>query len=207
MRRREFITLAGGAAAAYCTSCSRDSRAQQTGKPVIGLLNGQNPAEVERYVTAFRQSIKEAGFVEGQNVAVEYRYADGRREPIAALAAELVQLGVNVIFTGGGTPVTVAAKAATTTIPIVFTMGGDPVQLGIVATLNRPSGNATGVCFLFNALGPKRLGLLREVVPSAKVIGYLANPTNPSFQAETGEMQAAIRSLGLELRDQHVRNA
>jgi putative ABC transport system substrate-binding protein len=177
MRRREFITLAGGAAAAYSACWLRHSHAEPTGKPVIGLLNGQYPTEVARYVATFRESLKEAGFVEGQNVAVEYRYADGRRERIAALAAELVQLGVNVIFTGGGTPVTVAAKAATTTVPIVFTMGGDPVQLGIVAALNRPSGNATGVCFLFNALGPKRLELLREVVPSAKVIGYLVNPT------------------------------
>jgi putative tryptophan/tyrosine transport system substrate-binding protein len=206
MKRRELIALVGSAAAAYSVSWSRDSQAQQTGKPVIGLLNGQYPADVARYVAAFRESLKEAGFVEGQNVAIEYRYADGRRDRIAALAAELVRLGVNVIFTGGGTPVTVAAKSATATIPIVFTMGGDPVQLGIVAALNRPGGNATGACYFFNTLGPKRLELLREIVPSAKVIGYLVNPTNPSLEAETGDMHAAMRSLGLEFRDQHVRN-
>jgi putative ABC transport system substrate-binding protein len=175
--------------------------------PVIGLLNGQNPADVARYVAAFRESLNEAGFVEGQNVAIEYRYADGKRERLAALAAELIRLGVNVVFTGGGTPVAVAAKAATATIPIVFTMGGDPVQLGLVAALNRPGGNATGACFVFNALGPKRLDLLRELVPSAKVIGYLVNPTNPSLEAKTSDMHAAVRSLGLEFRDQHVRNA
>jgi putative ABC transport system substrate-binding protein len=201
MRRRNFITFLGGAAAWPLAA-----RAQQPAVPVIGLLNGQKPSDVARYVAAFRESLKEAGFVEGQNVAIEYRYANGRRERIAGLAAELVRLGVNVVFTGGGTPVTVAAKAATTTIPIVFTMGGDPVQLGIVAALNHPGGNATGASFFFNALGPKRLQLLREVVPSVKVIGYLVNPTNPSLEAETGDMHATMRSLGLEFRDQHARN-
>jgi putative ABC transport system substrate-binding protein len=201
--RREFITLAAGAAAAW----SRDCHAQPTGTPVVGLLNGQHPTEVARYVTAFREGLKEAGFVEGQNVGIEYRYADGRRDRIAALAAELVHLGVNVIFTGGGTPVTVAAKAVTTTIPIVFTMGGDPVQLGIVAALNRPRGNATGASYMFNALGPKRLDFFRDVVPSAKMIGYLVNPANPSLQTETSDMHDAMRSFGLEFLDQNVRNA
>jgi putative tryptophan/tyrosine transport system substrate-binding protein len=204
MRRREFITLLSGTAAAWPLTARAQQRAVM---PLIGLLNGQKSADVARYVDAFRESLKEAGFVEGRNVAIEYRYADGRRERFAALAVELVRLGVNVIFTGGGTPVTVAAKAATTTIPIVFAMGGDPVQLGIVAALNRPGGNATGASFLFNALGPKRLGLLREVVPSAKVVGYLFNPTNPSLEAESGDIHAAMRSLGLEFRDQPVRNA
>jgi putative ABC transport system substrate-binding protein len=207
IKRRELITLLGGAAATCVVPAPPFARAQQAGKPVIGPLNGQSPADVARYVAAFRASLKEAGFTEGQNVAIEYRYADGQRERIAALAAGLVRLGVNVIFTGGGTPVTVVAKAATTTTPIVFTMGGDPVQLGIVAALNRPGGNATGACYLFNALGPKRLELLREIVPSAKVIGYLINPTNPSMESETTEMHAAVHSLGLEFRDQHVRNA
>jgi putative ABC transport system substrate-binding protein len=202
MRRRDFVMLLGGAAAWPLAA-----RGQQPAVPVIGLLNGQNPSDVARYIAAFRESLKEAGFAEGQNVAIEYRYADGRGERIAALAAELVRLGVNVVFTGGGTPVTVAAKAATTSIPIVFTMGGDPVQLGIVAALNRPGGNATGASFFFNALGPKRLELLREVVPSMKVIGYLVNPTNPSLEAEAGDMHAAMRSLGLEFRDQPARNA
>ncbi|MFL6796634.1 MAG: ABC transporter substrate-binding protein [Xanthobacteraceae bacterium] len=203
MKRREFISLLGGAAAWPIAAAA----AQQTGKPVIGLLNGESPRDVAGYVAAFRASLKEGGFVEGQNVAIEYRYADGQRERLAGLAAELVRLGVNVVVTGGGTPVTVAAKAATTTIPIVFTMGGDPVQLGIVAALNRPAGNATGACFVFNALGPKRLELLRQVVPQAKVIGYLVNPSNPSLEAETSNMHAAMRSLDLEFRDQHARNA
>jgi ABC-type uncharacterized transport system substrate-binding protein len=202
IRRRELIVALAGVAVGPLAA-----RAQQSDRPVIGVLNGQSVADVAPYVAAFRESLKQAGLVEGQNVAIEYRYAEGRRERVAALASELIRLGVNVVATGGGTPVTVAAKAATTTIPIVFTMGGDPVQIGIVAALNRPGGNATGAYFLFNALGPKRLDLLREVVPSAKVIGYLINPTNPSYQAETGDMRAAMRSLGLELHEQHVRNA
>ncbi|MGZ3310762.1 MAG: ABC transporter substrate-binding protein [Xanthobacteraceae bacterium] len=200
MRRREFITLLGGAAAAWPLA----ARAQQAGKPVIGLLNGQSPAGVARYVAAFRSSLKEAGFIEGQNVAIEYRYANGQRDSFGALAAELVRLRVDAIFTGGGTPVTIAAKAATTTIPIVFTMGGDPVKLGIVAALNRPGGNATGACYFFNALGPKRLDLLRAIVPATKVIGYLVNPTNPSLEPETRDMRAAVHSLGLEIREQQA---
>jgi putative tryptophan/tyrosine transport system substrate-binding protein len=142
MRRREFITLLSGTAAAWPLTARAQQRAVM---PLIGLLNGQKSADVARYVDAFRESLKEAGFVEGRNVAIEYRYADGRRERFAALAVELVRLGVNVIFTGGGTPVTVAAKAATTTIPIVFAMGGDPVQLGIA----EPSGRQCDGCVLF----------------------------------------------------------
>jgi putative tryptophan/tyrosine transport system substrate-binding protein len=205
MKRREFITYLSSVAAV--ASWPLAARAQQAGKPVIGFLNGQTPVDVARYVDAFRESLKQAGFVEGQNVAIEYRYADGQRDRLPALAAELVRLGVNVIVASGGTPATIAAKAATAAIPIVFSMGGDPVKLGVVASLNRPGGNITGACFFFNALGPKRLELLREMVPSAKVIGYLVNPSNPSLESESLDMHAAVRSLGLEIRVQQANNA
>lgn len=202
MKRREFIILLGAAA----TTWPLTAQAQQTGMPVIGFLNGQNAADVAHFVTAFRDALKTAGFFEGQNVAIEYRYADGNREVLPKLAAELVGRQITVIVTTGGTPVTLAAKAATSTIPIVFAIGGDPVALGLVKSLSRPDGNATGASFLLNSLGTKRLQLLRQVVPSASVIGYLVNPTNPSLAAESSDMLAAARSLGLEIRVQEAKN-
>src|SRR3954451_21592680 len=176
MKRRAFLALLGGVAVSPL-----GARAQQS-MPVLGFLNGQLPAEVTRYMTAFREGLNEAGYVEGRNIAIEYRWAEGRRDSLPALAADLVRRQVAVIVTTGGTPSAVAAKAAPGTIPIVFTTGTDPVDIGLVARLNRPGGNATGASFLFNALGPKRLGLVPELVPRATVVGYLANPANPSYE-------------------------
>jgi putative ABC transport system substrate-binding protein len=201
VKRREFITMLGGVAA---SAWPLAARAQAM--PTIGFLNGQIAADVAHFVAAFRESLKAAGFVEGQNVAIEYRYANGDRDILPALANEFVRRGVAVIVTTGGTPVTIAAKKATATVPIVFAIGGDPVLLGVVESLNRPGGNATGACFLFNAIGAKRLDLLLDLVPKAKVIGYLVNPTNPSLESEARDMHAAALSRGLELRVQPARN-
>lgn len=201
MKRREFIFALGGAAVWPLAAV-----AQQPAMPVVGFMNGQKAADVAHFVAAFRGALQASGFVEGRNVAIEYSYADGNREVLPKLAAEVVGRHVSVIVTTGGTPVTLAAKAATSTIPIVFAIGGDPVALGLVKSLSRPGGNATGACFLLNALGAKRLQLLRQLVPSATVIGYLVNPTNPSLAAESSDMQDAARSLGLELRIQEAKN-
>ena len=201
MRRREFITLLGGAVAWPLAA-----RAQQSAMPVIGFLNGQFAGEVSRYIKAFREGLKESGFIEGQNVIIEFRYAEGQRDKLPAMAADFVRSGVAVIVTTGGTPVTLAAKAATATVPIVFAMGGDPVGLGVVASLNRPASNATGSAYFFNALGAKRLALLRELAPAAKLFGYLVNPTNPSIASESKDMRDAARELGLKLHVQNARN-
>jgi putative ABC transport system substrate-binding protein len=174
--------------------------------PVVGVLNGRSRAEAEDYLAAFHQALSAAGYVEGQTVAIEYRWADGQRNVFSALAADLVHRQVNVIFSGGGTPMTLAAKEATATIPIVFAMGGDPVALGITASLNRPGGNATGACYFYNALGAKRLELMRGLLPAMKVIGYLVNPTNPSIESESQDLHAGARALGLEVRVQKGSN-
>jgi putative ABC transport system substrate-binding protein len=204
MKRREFIALLGGAGVAAALPLAARAQAM----PTIGFLNGQIAADVAHFVAAFRESLKAAGFVEGQNVAIDYRYANGDRDILPALANEFVRRGVAVIVTTGGTPVTIAAKKATATVPIVFAIGGDPVLLGVVESLNRPGGNATGACFLFNAIGAKRLDLLLDLVPKAKakVIGYLVNPTNPSLESEARDMHAAALSRGLEIRVQQARN-
>jgi putative tryptophan/tyrosine transport system substrate-binding protein len=191
MRRRELIALLGGAAAVWPLA----ARAQQPAMPVIGFLNGTSPEGYEPFLSAFRQGLSEAGYVENHNVAIEYRWAKGHYDRLPELAADLVHRGVTVIA-ATSTPANRIAKAATTTIPIVFTTSSDPVALGLVASLSRPGGNVTGVVTLNVELGSKRLELLREVVAADTAIVVLANPANPNFEAQLTDLQTAARSIG-----------
>ncbi|MFL5029066.1 MAG: ABC transporter substrate-binding protein [Xanthobacteraceae bacterium] len=194
MRRREFILALGGAAA-----WPLPLSAQQPAMPVVGFLNTASPAPFNHLVAAFRSGLEEAGFVEGRNVALEFRWADGRYERLPALAAELVQRSVAVLATSGGDPALLAARAATTTIPIVFLIGSDPVELGYVASFNKPGGNLTGVHQLTAMLGAKRLGLLREVAPRAALMGVLINPSFPPAAAMLKDAEKAAASLGIRV--------
>jgi putative ABC transport system substrate-binding protein len=196
--RREFMAAAGGAAVAWPLA----ARAQQPAKPVVGFLSSGSPDQSEYLVRAFRQGLGDNGYVEGQNVAIEYQWADGRYDRLPALAADLARRQVAVIATNG--PGALPAKAATAAIPIVFITAADPVEIGLVASLNRPGGNLTGVVNLNLELGPKRLELLHELIPAANPIAFLVNPTNPNAETNTRDLQAAARSLGLQLDVLHA---
>ena len=195
MRRREFILALGGAAA-----CPFAVHAQQPAMPVIGLLSIRSADTDARLLMPFRQGLSEGGFTEGRNVAIEYRYAQGQPGRLPALAADLIRRQVSLIVTTGGAQAALAAKAVTTTIPIVFTVGADPVGAGIVKSLNRPGGNLTGVTTSYDEAAPKRLGLLREILPKAAIIGVLVNPNDPiTANTETNDMRRAGRSIGQQI--------
>jgi putative ABC transport system substrate-binding protein len=195
MRRREFITLLGGAAGAWPIA----ARAQQAALPLVGCLAAPAEATYTHHVAAVRQGLKESGFVEGQNVGLEFRWAEGRYDHLPALAADLVRRRVSVIITMGGSPAIQAARTATSTIPIVFHLGADPVDLGLVASLNRPGGNITGVTLMTNSLEPKRLELLHKMVPGAKSIGVLVNPANQQNAFQVRQLQELARAAQLNL--------
>src|SRR5215470_9251286 len=193
-RRRQFITLLGGVAASWPLA----ARAQRP-MPVIGYLSSRSPDETAHLVAAFRRGLGENGFVEGQNVTIEYRWALGQYDQLPAMALELVRHPVTVLTATGGEPSAFAAKAATSTIPIVFTTGDDPVKQGLVASYNRPGGNATGVRLLTDPAEPKRLALLRELVPQATTIGVLLNPGRPGSASQLSDVQEAVRPLNLQV--------
>jgi ABC-type uncharacterized transport system substrate-binding protein len=193
MKRRTFISLLGGAAAWPLAA-----RAQQPGMPVIGFMNVGTPGGSANQLAAFRQGLGATGYVEKQSVTIEYRWADGQHDRLPTLAANLVQRAVTVIA-ATSTPAALAAKAATTTIPIVFETAGDPVKLGLVASVNRPGRNITGVTQLSSELVSKRLGLLQNLVPTAKAIALLVNPTDPRAESQASDMQEAARALGLQI--------
>ena len=199
LKRREFISLVGGAAAAWPLA----AHAQQPTMPVIGYLSGRSPDAEGPLRTPLLAALEEAGFVVGRNVAIEYRFAEGLDERLPMLASDLVRRSVTLLVATANSSA-LAAKAATATIPIVFSSGVDPVQAGLVASLNRPGGNLTGVTTLGVELGPKRLELLHELVPTASIVALIVNPTNRSSEIQGRDVRAAARALGLELHVLHA---
>ena len=195
MRRREFITLVGGTATAWPLA----ARAQQPPIPMVGFLAGETPSRFAARVRAFSQALNEAGYVEGHNVAIEYRWAEGQMERLPALATDLTQQRVAVLVAVGNAAA-LAAKAATTTVPTVFAVGEDPVRLGLVASLARPGGNLTGINFFASELAAKRLELLRELVPGAVRVAVLVNPVNPNLESTSRDVEAAAHTMGLKIR-------
>ena len=194
MKRREFITLLGGAAAWPLAA-----RAQQPAMPVIGFLSSLSQARTAHLVASFRRGVTETGFIEGQNMGIEYRFADGQYEKLPAMAADLIRRSVAVIA-AAAPPAALAARTATTTVPIVFVVGLDPVAAGLVTSFNRPGGNATGMTLITGPLGQKRLELLGELVPKASVVAMLVNPTSPDAAPEIRDVQGAAQAKGLQLR-------
>jgi putative ABC transport system substrate-binding protein len=202
IRRREVITLLGSVAAAWPLA----ARAQQPAMPVVGFLGAPSPESYLQYTAAIRRGLQEAGFVEGQNLTIDYRWAEGRYDRLPVLAADLVNRRVSLIVPIGGAPAVLAAKAATSTIPIVFNMAADPVELGVVASLNRPGGNVTGVAMMGVELEAKRFERLRELVPTAALIAMLVNPDNAPFEMQSRAVQEAARGVGQPFLILHARN-
>ncbi|HEV2625031.1 MAG TPA: ABC transporter substrate-binding protein [Xanthobacteraceae bacterium] len=196
MRRRDFISLSGGAAATWPLA----ARAQQPTMPVVGFLSSRSPGESAEVVAAFRKGLRQMGFVEGQNAVIAFRWAEGHYERLPVLASDLADLRVAAIFAAGGAPSAFAAKAATSTIPIVF-VASDPVRLGLVTSLNQPGGNVTGISNLVTELGGKSLGLLKQMLPSAEIVAYLTNPSNPSAKTFLSGVRAAANTLGIQLHE------
>ena len=199
LKRRKVIALLGGATLAWPLA-----RAQQSARPVVGFLHGGTPGAYAPPVAAFRKSLNEAGYSEGQNVTIEFRWAEGRLERLPELAADLVRRQVSVIFAGGGAEPALAAKATTSKIPIVFANGVDPVEVGLVTSLSRPGGNITGVSFLINTLGPKELEALHDLRPQATAIAALINPNLATTASQSKDIEVAARALGLEIRVLHA---
>lgn len=197
MRRREFITLVGGIATAWPLA----ARAQQPPMPIIGYLSARSPEDTANLLAAFRSGLAQNGFIEGQNVGIEYRWARGQYDRLSAMAAELVGRPVSLLTTTGGEPAVFAAAAATSTIPIVFTIGGDPVKEGLVASFSRPGGNATGITLLTNLLESKRFGLLRELVPPKSTIAVLVNPKFSQTAQMLGDVRAAANATDLQIQE------
>jgi len=195
VKRREFISLLGGAAAAWPLA----ARAQQPAMPVIGFMSPRGPEDSANLLGAFRRGLAEGGFVEGQNVAIEFRWAHGQYDRLPAMAADLVSRRVSVITAVGGDPSPLAAKRATSTIPIVFGMGSDPVSAGLIESFNRPGGNVTGATLWTNLMEPKRLGLLRELAPGAPLIGVLLNPNFPPAALQLQQIEQAARGVGQQI--------
>jgi putative ABC transport system substrate-binding protein len=194
--RREFITLLGGVVAA----CPLAARAQQTALPVIGFLSSLSPESTVHLVAAFQRGLSEAGYIDGQNVAIEYRWAFGQYNRLPEMATELVRKPVAMLITTGGEPAALAAKAATSTIPIVFMIGGDPVKLNLVASYNRPSGNATGINLLTETMEPKRIGMVRELLPQVGTIAVLVNPRFPPAATQSKDIEEAARTVGMQIQ-------